>query len=80
MLNLDQLAAREPACVVGYDSAMPRERRERLEDLGLIPETPVTCERRAPLGDPLVLRVRGTLLCLRRAEARLIRVRRTGNP
>lgn len=72
---LDQLTDRQAAVVTGYDPAMPQSCRERFEDLGLLPETPVVRERRAPLGDPMVFRVRGTLLCLRRSEARLIRVR-----
>ncbi|MDE2291007.1 MAG: ferrous iron transport protein A [Elusimicrobia bacterium] len=67
---------RATALIAGYEDAMPRARRERFEDLGLLPHTPVMRERGAPLGDPIAFRVRGTRLCLRREEARLIRVRR----
>ena len=74
-LSLDQLTDRQSAVVTGYDPAMPEACRQRFEDLGLLPETPIRRERRAPLGDPVVFRVRGTLLCLRRSEACLIRVR-----
>jgi ferrous iron transport protein A len=48
---------------------------QRLEALGFLPETEVRCRRRAPLGDPRVYELRGTQLCLRRAEAARIRVR-----
>lgn len=41
----------------------------RLMDLGLIRGTLVEVIRRAPLGDPLEVRLRGFMLTLRRAEA-----------
>jgi Fe2+ transport system protein FeoA len=41
----------------------------RLLDLGFVPETPIRVLRRAPLGDPTTYELRGTRLCLRRAEA-----------
>jgi ferrous iron transport protein A len=52
----------------------------RLEDLGFLPGTAVTVVRRAPLGDPSAYELRGTQLCLRRREARGIRVRRLDRP
>jgi len=42
---------------------------ERLQDLGLVPGTDVKVIRRAPLGDPLEVELRGYRLCLRRSEA-----------
>jgi Fe2+ transport system protein FeoA len=50
---------------------------ERLQDLGFVPETPITVIRRAPLGDPTEYELRGYRLCLRRSEGNCIRVRRT---
>ncbi len=41
----------------------------RLFELGLVPGTPVSVTRVAPLGDPLELMVMGTRLCLRREDA-----------
>jgi len=61
------------AVVLGIDA--PPELAQRLEALGFLPETPVTCRRRAPLGDPRIYEVRGTQLCLRRSEAARIVVR-----
>jgi ferrous iron transport protein A len=41
----------------------------RLGSLGFRPGTPVTCERRAPMGDPTIYRLRCYEVCLRRREA-----------
>ena len=46
----------------------------RLMDLGVTRGTPVEVVRRAPLGDPMEVRVRGFMLTLRRAEAEHITV------
>ncbi len=60
------------AVVVAIDAAP--ELVGRLELLGFLPDTEVVCRRRAPFGDPRVYVLRGTQLCLRRSEARRIRV------
>jgi len=41
----------------------------RLLEMGLVPGTEVELRRRAPLGDPLELRVRGYALSIRKTEA-----------
>ena len=46
--------------------------RRRLLEMGLVPGTEVHLVRRAPLGDPLEIGVRGYRLSLRRAEAALV--------
>ena len=46
--------------------------RRRLLELGLVPGTELQLTNVAPLGDPLELRVRGTRMSIRRAEARVI--------
>jgi Fe2+ transport system protein FeoA len=48
--------------------------RRRLLELGLLPGTKVTVVGVAPLGDPLILHVRGGSLSIRRAEAQLVAV------
>lgn len=48
--------------------------RLRLMEMGLLPGTTVRVVRRAPLGDPLELRLRGFSLSLRRADANAVRV------
>jgi Fe2+ transport system protein FeoA len=51
--------------VAGLDATLLR-----LCEMGLVPQTPVRVTRRAPLGDPIEVGVRGTRLVLRAAEAR----------
>ena len=46
----------------------------RLRELGLLPGTKVQFVRRAPLGDPVEIMIRGALLSLRGTEAGLIEV------
>jgi ferrous iron transport protein A len=46
----------------------------RLLEMGFVPGVVVALIKRAPLGDPLELRLRGYHVSLRRAEARAIRV------
>jgi ferrous iron transport protein A len=55
---------------VGGDAEAAR----RLMDMGLVRGTPVEVVRRAPLGDPLEVRVRGFMLTLRAAEAAHVEV------
>ncbi len=46
----------------------------RIRDMGLIPGTPITIQGRAPLYDPVALRIRGFTLTLRNNEADFIEV------
>ena len=55
---------------VGGESAL----RCRLLDMGLTPRTVVTLQKRAPMGDPLEIRVRGYELTLRTEDAKKIEV------
>ena len=48
--------------------------RRRLLDLGLLPGTKVTVTGSAPLGDPMELTLRGSLLTLRRADGMIVEV------
>ena len=52
--------------------------RRRLVEMGITPGTPVSISRRAPLGDPLEIRLRGYVLTLREEDARQIQVSRGG--
>ncbi|WP_291429373.1 ferrous iron transport protein A [Deinococcus sp.] len=72
--TLDQLNPGDAAHVVSLDPRHPL--RRRLLELGFVRGAPVTVVRRAPMGDPLELRVNGTDLALRLADLRGIRVRR----
>jgi len=46
----------------------------RLMEMGLLPGTPVAVARRAPLGDPIELRIRGYSLSIRRCDALSVEV------
>ena len=46
----------------------------RLRDMGLVPGTPIKVQGRAPLYDPVALRVRDFTLTLRNKEADFIEV------
>jgi ferrous iron transport protein A len=53
----------------------PEQDTRRLIDLGFTPGEEVVVTHAAPLGDPIIIRVRGALLALRKREAAWIRVR-----
>lgn len=68
--TLDALAAGEISTILGFDDDDAVARR--LFDLGFTPGERVVRLRRAPLGDPLMFRVGGIEIVLRRAQARRI--------
>lgn len=74
VVPLSDLTLGTRARVVRVDADRPIGRR--LLDLGFVPGTSIRVMRRAPLGDPTTYELRGTRLCLRRAEAHHIQVRR----
>jgi len=47
---------------------------QRIRDMGLVPGTPIKIQGRAPLYDPVALRVMGFTLTLRNSEADYIDV------
>lgn len=55
---------------VGGEGAL----RCRLLDMGLIPQTRLTLQKIAPMGDPLEIHIRGYELTLRREEAEKIEI------
>jgi ferrous iron transport protein A len=76
------------AATVGLDELPPGARgtvrsvggpaglRQRLLEMGLTEGTSVEVIRRAPLGDPLEIRVRGYFLSIRRHDAHDVQVER----
>lgn len=73
MTTLGELKAGDSARVSGFaiDDA---GYRHQLLALGLTPGAQVAVVRFAPLGDPMEIRVRGSALFLRKADANAIRV------
>ena len=51
----------------------------RLADLGFVPGTTLCVVRRAPLGDPVEIDIRGYRLCLRLAQIDALDVEPTGD-
>lgn len=70
--TLDTLAPRQRAVVTAL-TCQGLERR-RLMDLGIVPGTAIQVELVSPLGDPVAYLVRGSLIALRREQARQIHV------
>lgn len=73
MTVISELAIGSTARVIGFSDRTDPSRR-RLLSMGLTPGAIFTVTRRAPLGDPVELTLRGTALCLRREEARIVTV------
>jgi len=67
-MQFDQLQTGDSAIVQGFDG-VPEAYRNRLMSLGLTPGTIFSVQRRAPLGDPIAILVRGFRLSLRSHEA-----------
>jgi len=66
--SLSNIGAGTLIRVTGFESES--DYTAQLRRLGLVPGTLVTVLRRAPLGDPLEIRLRGYSLALRPSEAR----------
>lgn len=62
------------ARVVGVDAGGDDGAARRLFDLGFVPGADVEMVRRAPLADPVVFRVAGYDIALRRQQARWVSV------
>ena len=71
-IELGALTAGDCGRIVGYSSA--GHYRRQVLVMGLTPGIVVRVVRRAPLGDPIELEVRGFKLSLRRKEARIVLV------
>lgn len=75
-MTLDRLAPGEDAHI---EEVMGEgEFRRRLLEIGLLPGTRVQRTGQAPLGDPLSFKVRGAVVCLRRADAQSVRIAAKG--
>ena len=64
--------------IIAYMKENDRGLSGRLRDLGFTENTPVTCVRTAPLGDPSAYRIRGTMIALRRTDAACLLIRPFG--
>lgn len=71
-LNLRQMKARQTGTIAAV--CAQGELGRRIRDMGLVPGTRITLQGRAPLYDPVALRVMGFTLTLRNSEADFIQV------
>ncbi len=72
-MKIGKLKVGQSATVVGYDRS-ERSYRHKLLRMGLIKGAEFTLTRRAPLGDPIELQLRGFSLLLRKNEADILEV------
>ncbi len=72
--TLDDVAPGRSATIIGVECVEQPTIARRLFDLGFAPGTEVEVLRRAPLADPVVFRIAGYEIALRRAQARLVGV------
>lgn len=75
-MTLDQLEIGKTATIQSVDGQ--EDLRLRLLDMGLIPRTKVTMQKRAPLGDPIQIYIRGYELTLRIEDAKKIAIEAGG--
>ncbi|WP_102399669.1 FeoA family protein [Haloimpatiens massiliensis] len=64
---LDELSIGEQGSVVRISKESSVKRR--LMDMGILPGTKLTVEGKAPMGDPIEIKLRGYKLTLRKSEA-----------
>jgi len=72
---LSELKPGEHGRICGYRQG-DKVYRQRLLAMGLTPNTPFVLVRRAPMGDPIQIRVRNFSLSLRKDEASILLIER----
>ena len=76
VFSLEQLELGERAMVYDLSNRIHGFSRRRLLDLGLTEGSEIQCELRSIFGDPTAYRIRGSLVALRRDEAKHVFVER----
>lgn len=71
-MTLDELTVGR-SCIVKKINGEGRIRR-RIFDMGITPNTEIYLRKKAPLGDPLEITIRGYELSLRKSEASVVEV------
>ncbi len=66
-MTLAELKQNTPSRITGF--TREGETLNRLHQMGVLPGAKVTVLRTAPLGDPMQVKVEGTLLSIRRRDA-----------
>lgn len=68
-MKFSALQVGDRARIIRFDELMDASYRNKLLSMGLTPKTEFTFVRKAPLGDPIQIEVRGFSLVLRKKEA-----------
>ena len=71
-MNLRQMKSKQSGTIAAISAE--GEMGRRIRDMGLVPGTHITVQGRAPLYDPVALRLMGFTLTLRNSEADFIDV------
>lgn len=71
--TLNELKTGEEGTLVSYQGG-DVELRRHLLGMGFVKGATIKLEKVAPLGDPLELKVKGYVVCLRKEEAKFIKV------
>lgn len=71
-INLRQMAINQSGIITAV--RVGGELGRRIREMGLVPGTELTVKQRAPLNDPVALRIMGGTLTLRNSEADYIMV------
>jgi ferrous iron transport protein A len=72
IINLRKMAINQTGVIAAVK--VGGELGRRIREMGLVPGTEITIKQRAPLNDPVALRVMGGTLTLRNNEADFIEV------
>ena len=70
--NLSELKQGNQALVL--DIYSNDSMRRRLQDLGLIKGTEVSCVQKSPLGDPVAYLIRGAVIALRQEDSSCVQI------
>lgn len=73
MTTLSNLAVNDKVKIVGFKQDNPAYRKKLLA-MGLTKGAEFTVTRKAPLGDPIEISIRGSALILRKKEAEILEV------
>jgi len=72
--SLQDMQIGENARVAGFSDSSGNNYRKKLMAMGLTPGTEFAVTRKAPMGDPVEIKVRGFSLSLRKDEAKSLLV------
>lgn len=71
--TLDKIRAGKNCSIVS--TSLSSEIKARFAEMGMVSGTGIFVKKKAPLGDPIEIRLRDYTLCIRAAEARQIQVK-----